>query len=68
MCAVHAATNCVYTAVSAVLYREGPELHLGFSTQNRPFYTRTYLHTGPELNLEVSTLQRPVLHLEVSGQ
>jgi hypothetical protein len=35
MCAVHAATNCVYK-VSAVLYREGPELHLGFSTQNRP--------------------------------
>jgi hypothetical protein len=36
MCAVHAATNCVYTAVSAVLYRGGPKLHLGYSTLNRP--------------------------------
>jgi hypothetical protein len=58
MCAVHAATNCFYTAVSAVLYREGPELHLGFSTQNRPL-----------LHPDVSTVHTgPVLHLDVSGQ
>ncbi len=47
---------------------QGPELHLGVSTVQRPvLLLEGSTPQGPELHLDVSTVQKSVLLLEVGG-